>query len=310
MRFRNSWFRLATLGLVLLLTTGCPKVTKVVAPPQPPAPPTKPALEKTFGEITYGGLATLFLRYKDITVLIDPVFEPVGLLGRTKARLDTLRTPGEIQRTKSPALLLDQLGHIDYLLLTDAQPHHLGSNAKSGLRKDLKIIATDEVVAVLKSNGFSQSKGLSAVQRIMLKKNDAFLFVNVVQSRNPASGELVNGYLLEFDNGRNIFISGEIVDEAVLREFVYGLRDDGKQIDLAFIYGGGLRTSGENIWQSANEDTCANFIGLIQPRLAMVLQADGLDVASFDSVLLRTRLQDQIFSGDLHIPTPGESIPF
>jgi L-ascorbate metabolism protein UlaG (beta-lactamase superfamily) len=309
MRWQNKFLPVLILGVLFL--TGCPKVTKVVTPPMPPTGPVGPAkIEKTFGEVTYGGLATLIIQYKDIVLLVDPVFEGVGLLGNVKSKLDTLRTPGQIQRTQAPALTMEGLPHVDYLLLTDSQPHHLGEKARKGLRKDLKIIASNEAVEALKKDGFTQSKGLSQVQRIMLKKNDAFLFVTVVQARNPANGELVNGYLLEFDNGRNLFISGEIVDEAVIRQFVYMLRDDGKQIDLAFMYGGGLRTMTDKVWQSAGEDMCANFIGIIQPRVAYVVQAEGLDVASFDAAILKTKLQDQIFSGEMTVLKPGDKIPF
>lgn len=300
------------IALVAMILSGCPKTAPImVTPPTTPPPPTAPTtLEKTFGEITYGGLSTLVIKYKDITLLVDPVFEPVGSLGATKAKLDTLRTPGQIQRTLPPALAFDRLPPIDYLLLTDGQPHHLGAIAKNGLRKNLKILGTNEAVAKLQSAGFTQSKGLSQVQRIMLKKNDGFLFVSVVQGRNPASGELVNGYMLEFDNGRNIFISGEIVDESVLRQFVYDLRDDGKQIDLAFVYGGGLHTTGDKVWQSANEDLAASIIGLLQPRVAMIVQTEGLDTTTFDKAVFNEKLKDQIFSGAALFPVPGEAISF
>lgn len=215
--------------LLFLLLTGCPpKAPQVVSPPV--LPPAPPVIEKTFGEIIPGGGSTLLIRYKSITLLADPVLN-VG----------------------DP--LWDQLPSVDYLLLTDAQPHHWGGAVWEALRQNLKILGTDEAVQVLSKHGFTQSKGMAHVQRMMLKKGDDFLFVSVIQGHS-ASGKDANGYLLEFDNGRNIFISGEIKEETVMREFVYGLRDDGKQVDLAFVYD-------------------ESFIELIQPQVAYVRPALG-----------------------------------
>ncbi len=300
----------AFLLLGLFLLGGCPKTKKAVSPPVPTAPAAGPLFEKTYGDITYGGLATLLIHYKSMWLLVDPVFESVGSLGPTNVKLDRAKTPGELRRTDAADVALESLPPVDYLLLTDLAPHHFGMKAKEGLRKNLKVIAPTDSAADLQQAGFGSTKGLSKGQRILLKKGEDFLFVGAVQSRNPASGRVVNGYMLEFDNGKNIFISGEIVDESVMREFLYGLRDDGKQIDLAFIYGGGLRTQKDRTLQSADEQICAMFIGLLQPRVGLVLQYDGLDAALMDRTALQNALKDEIYSGELYFPKSGETIPF
>lgn len=266
--------------LAAVILIGCPKATKI----PPVAPPVKPVFEKTFGEITYGGGATLLIEYKDIHILVDPLFE-------------------------SGALQKEGLPPLDYLLLTDCQPHHWSPQTKD-LRKNLKIIAPPEEIEPIESQGFTQAKGLSNGQRILLKKNDGFLFVTVLTSRNPATGRQVNGYLLEFDNGKNLFVSGETVDEAVIREFVYGLRDDGKQVELAFVYAGGLKSKNNDTWQSCNEPCAAMMIGLLQPRVAVLLQTDAPESARFNEDLLRSQLKEQIYYGGLYRPSPGDVIAF
>lgn len=243
------------VAMLILTLTGCPpKKPQVVSPPPPPVEP--PVVEKTFGEITYGGLGTLRIQYKSIVVLTDP-----GVAS------------GELKRP------------LDYLVLTD------GRSAALEVRKDLKIVASDQTARAMAQHGFTQAKGLARGKKLLLKKDEDFLFISAV-------GPEGSGYLLEFDNGRNIFVSGSETKEAVMREFVYGLRDDGKQIDLAFFS------------SRVGVEWCGVFIGLFQPQAAYILQSDGLDVAPLDESRLKTKLQEEMYSGQIQIPKPGDKIYF
>src|SRR5438105_971233 len=118
---------LVALGLVL---AGCVKSARV--PPGAPSAtrpsvPSPPTLEKTFGNVSYGGLATLLIQYKNISIVVDPCFEPKGAPLAGYARSLNGMTPShEVLRTKDPGLGLEKLPLLDYLLLTDAQPHHFG----------------------------------------------------------------------------------------------------------------------------------------------------------------------------------------
>ncbi len=128
-------------------------------------------------------------------------------------------------------------------------------------------------------------KGLAPGRRMLLKKDEGFLFV----SRAPA------GYLLEFDNGRNIYVGEELPAADALRPFVYELRDDGKEITLAFI-------------PAAPEERLAEIIGLLQPKIALIVQSAA--GKRTNAALLRRLLQVLMFSGELYLPAPGEKIPF
>lgn len=125
----------------------------------------------------------------------------------------------------------------------------------------------------------------------MLSKTGAFAFVNAVQQKDKA-GAALNGYLLEFDNGRNLFISNVATDLTPLREFVYGLRDDGKLVHLAFI-------------NAPDEQTAAEMASLLQPQIAVVVNSGGMDRAR-----LSQALEEQIFNGEWRLATPSESTPF
>lgn len=301
--------------MVVFLLAGCVKTpTKVEMPPKPDVP-ARPPLEKTFGEMTFIGIATLLIQYKDIAILIDPVFAEGGAwLGPYEAKLGEGAQKGDfgtysIQRTGPSALRLENLAPVDYLLLTDVQPHHFDAQAQAGLRKDLKILAPQEALPNLIKAGFTQARVLTPGQKIMLQKNNGHVFVSAVHSRNPVTRMDVNSYLLEFDNGRNVFVSGDAVDLAVIRNLVYQLRDDGKEVTLALIYGGGIRTEDGRLL-SPNEDLAAQIISLLQPREALVVQTESLNVATMNRGVLEEALRTQIYMGPFRILTIGEKAVF
>lgn len=127
---------------------------------------------------------------------------------------------------------------------------------------------------------------------IQLSKNGSFLFVRAMDTKNP-KGETVKSYLLEFDNGRNVlFVASEArVDD--LRPFLYALRDEGKEVHLAFMSG-------------HNASNTADLIGLFQPQEAVVT---GLPDQGAQAEVT-TRLKDQFFQGALIFAPSGETILF
>jgi len=251
--------------------TGVPK--KEVGPlPLPP-----PKLEKTFGSVHYLKDAALHIQYKTINLLIDP---------------------GEA------SLAAQNLKIMDYLLLTDAGPSHWGSGNEKRMRKNLKIMVPEDAASSLTQKGFQRVKGMEGGKRVLLKKDGGFLFVSSWRIQGSRGGPSVNGYLLEFDNGRNVFIGGETSNPDTLREFVYGIRDDGKELSLAFIYG-----SGNGGGRGCDEESCAEIMALLQPKIGVLVQADffkeGSRIKTFES-----KLEENIFEGRYLIPKPGERIPF
>jgi hypothetical protein len=247
--------------LIPFVLVGCMK-GPLVKPPVTPEVGLPPTLEKTFGEVHVGKGNTLLIRYKDIVLLVDPSELPAG--------------------------------DIDYLLLTDGSPSHVTPAVLGGLRKNLKTMCPPDVAQTMGKNGFTSVKGMTSSQRVQLKKGDGFLFVSVVQAKNSATGLLTNGYVLEFDSGRNIFISGDIAQIDVLRQFLFSLRDDGKEVHMGFFY---------DVASSQDASLRAQIISLFQPQVAVVNKSAG------DSKL-RQELKDQLYSFEPHIVTVGDTLTF
>lgn len=250
-------------ALAALAAASCGK--KAVRPPPPVT--EGPSLEKTFGEIRFTGAATQLISYKDIRLLVDPSFTSASL----------------------PAL--------DYLLLTDAEPAHFSAGARAQLRKDLKTLASPTAAPVAREAGFSQVKALSPGQRLLLKKGENFLFVTAVGGE---SGRAVSGYLVEFDNGRNVLITGDRWNADPLREFVYSLRDDGKEIHVLILYSGS---------RGATENVLAQIIGLIQPQTAIVTPSVA-GATPADEAVLRNALTGQMYGGSLRLAPTGDTFAF
>jgi len=262
--------------LFLILTSCVGPTTK--QPIRVP-PPEITFLPKTFGDVHVAKGVPFSIQYKSIHIRIDSVF-PIG----------------ESQKDKAFA---------DYLILTDLQSHHIDLKAQSSLRRDLKIISPVAAKTELTQWGFSKVKGLEEGQRVLLKKEGAYLFVNAVSDGNTPSA--MNAYLLEFDNGRNLFVSGEVKSADLFREFLYGLRDDGKEIDIAFLY---HRTQRADETSEGEENRMSDIISLLQPKIAVVMPSSKSGKIDINLSSLQNKLKDQLFYGDVYFSKSEDKISF
>ncbi len=228
--------------------------------------------------MTIGKNGSLLITYKNIMIWVDP--------------------------NADSATLAAQSQNVDYVLLTDAGQRHFGSTAQAAFRKNIKILASPNEASKVKAAGFTDVKALTAGQRIMLKKNngstDAFVFVMCAQNTNPSTQLQVNSYLLEFDNGRNLFVSGELTNADGLREFVYGLRDDGKELYAGIFY----------LQPDVTAQTIAQIASLVQPKAVILTQTDVSGVAAVDEASFHQALQTELYDGPAVILREGRQIPF
>ncbi len=169
----------------------------------------------------------------------------------------------------------------DYLILINHSAASLGS-----LRKNQKIITSTERAARLSKQGFTNVKGLKPGPMIQLTKGDGFLFVRAAD----------NGYFLEFDNGRNIFLGSSQATGDSYRPFLYSLRDEGKEIHMGFFPG------------TLEESILAEIISLLQPNMAIVTGEAAPDHQGLGR--LQKILRDQMYEGSLFSSRKEEKFPF
>lgn len=245
------WRRFALLGLLILSSCAIKKGDSP-APTAVSLPPSAAGV----GKISFLKDQAFLIHYKNICLLLNPT---------------------------SPALSsLKEFPYLDYLLLSENKEVDFSEDVQGRLRKDLKIISPPADVRSILSKGFTQVKGLSAGQRVLLKKEKNFIFVSAV-----ANSRGNNGYLLEFDNGRNLFVTGPNWEAGALREFVYSLRDDGRDLFLAFIY------------DPVSAEALGDAVGLLQPETAVIVGPKNERDGRVNEMELREVIKNQIFSGKL-----------
>lgn len=239
--------RFAGIGLVVVALLGGCVSTGVKKPPMPPPTPPPPSLPNTFGTITLGNGGEVMLRYKTMTLVLN-------------------------------AVTVNPQAPFDYLLLSG------DTSIPALLRKDQKILLPPEMETATRALGFTEVKALSNGQRLMLKKDGAFLFVSVVHTAGK------NAYLLEFDAGRNIFLSQGLSDSPSIREFVYALRDDGKEIHLGVFL------------NAPNTKAAGTLIALMQPQIPVLTTGDPAE--------LKQIFAQEMYNGDVRFIHQGETIEF
>jgi hypothetical protein len=122
----------------------------------------------------------------------------------------------------------------------------------------------------------------------MLKKTAGFLFVSAAAANGAGA------FLLEFDNGRNIFIGNSQVPADSLREFTYSLRDDGREIYLALFEAA-----------STNYDNVVPIVALLAPKFTVLPAA-----AQNRKSALETALAAELYDGSVLFSKTGQSVPF
>lgn len=175
---------------------------------------------------------------------------------------------------------------------------HCAPDASLGFQyKDLKFVVSSSALRDIRSLGFGPSQGLESGTRILLKKDGTHVFSSAFRSKAPGGESEANAFLFEFDNGRNILITGERYDMTTLRNYLYSLRDDGKEIHFAFIY-------------ASDTANAASIISLFQPRTAFVLPGLPESKKRVDEAALRKALESEFFNGDLVLPEADNRFPF
>lgn len=242
------------IGLLLIfLLSACAKT--ITTPPEAPLPPTTkpPALQLAK---TFGDIQT-------------------GRDGSYFVEYKNIRMV--VDPTSSSPWAIDQ---VDYVLLTREL-------STVSMRKTMKVMAPPSAITALQNQGYSQVKGVSNGQRVYLKKDEAFLFASGVTNGSAS------GYLFEFDNGRNVFISGKLSNLDGLREFVFSLRDDGREVHAALL-------------MAENDKIAAEAISLLQPQFAFY----GDENRRVDRKQMEKMLAEGLYDGTFSVLKRGESIPF
>lgn len=248
------------------------------------------------GSIFFIGTATVLLRYAGFTILTDPNFLHRG---------DHVHLGYGIRSTRltEPALNIEQLPPLDFVLLSHMHDDHFDRIAAEKLNKNLPIITTHHAAADLEKKGFNSPQALETWETLTVVKGEASLRITAMPGIHGPSilGALlppVMGSMLEFQtpNGETkfrLYITGDTLIHQQLHEIPQRYPN----IDLALLHLGGTKAFGILLTMDAKQGVQA--IQIIAPRTAIPIHFNDYTVfksalEDFKQAIAQAGLENQV----------------
>ena len=228
------------------------------------------------GSVFFVGTATVLIRYAGFTILTDPNFLHrgdhvhlgYGLISR---------------RQTNPAVEIEDLPPLDFVLLSHLHGDHFDRVAQRKLNKATPIISTRHAVAYLKRKGFTSTHALKTWETLSITKGQARLRLTAMPGTH-APGPLavalppVMGSMLEFrtpeDETRlRLYISGDTLVHEQLREIPRRY----PEIDLALLHLGGTKILGV-LMVTMDARQGVEAIRIVEPRTAIPIHYNDYTV--------------------------------
>lgn len=228
------------------------------------------------GSIYFVGTATVLLRYAGFTILTDPNFLHKG----DHVHLGYGMTA---KRRTNPALEMEALPPIDFVLLSHMHEDHFDREVARKLDRDLPILTTPHAAADLSSKGFRATRAMRTWDTLTLTKGSDRVRVTAMPSMHAPRilSKLlpsVMGSLVEFENSNGgiafrLYISGDTLFVDELKEIPQRFPD----IDLALLHLGGTSFFGL-ILLTMDPKQDIEVIRLVKPKKAIPIHYDDYTV--------------------------------
>jgi L-ascorbate metabolism protein UlaG (beta-lactamase superfamily) len=282
-----SWYASAGRAAALLAALVIPIAVPVQAQQAPAATPSgevlslklppggNPATEAN-GSVQFIGTATVLIRYQGFTILTDPNFLHKG----DHVHLGYGLTA---ERLTNPAIELDKLPPIDFVLLSHMHEDHFDKLVQAKLSKETPIVTTKEAAAALEKLGFRRTIGLGKWDQLEVEKGESRLRLTAVPGRHGKAGmqvllPSVMGSVLDF--GPNpaapsyrMYISGD----TLVYDDLKNIPQRFPGIDLALLHLGGTRILGVFKVTMDGKDG-VDLMQIIRPQRVIPIHYDDYDV--------------------------------
>ena len=228
------------------------------------------------GSVYFVGTATVVIRYAGFTILTDPNFLHrgdhvhlgYGLISR---------------RLTDPAVEIEDLPPIDFVLLSHLHGDHFDRVAERKLNKATPIISTRHAVAYLGRKGFTSTHAVSTWETLSIAKGQARLRLTAMPGTHAPgllAGALppVMGTMLEFRTAHDetrlrLYISGD----TLLHEQLEEIPRRYPEIDLALLHLGGTMILGA-VMVTMDARQGVEVIRIIGPRTAIPIHYNDYTV--------------------------------
>jgi L-ascorbate metabolism protein UlaG (beta-lactamase superfamily) len=237
-----------------------------------PGTATAPDLRR--GSILFVGTATVIIRYGGFTILTDPNFLHKG---------DHVHLGYGLQskRLTEPALSLEQLPPIDFVLLSHMHGDHFDHLVSERLDKKLPILTTKHAAASLKGLGFERPIAFETWDTIEVTKGAARMKVTAMPGKH-APGLLrlaippTMGEMLEFSSGAKTSLRLYITGDTLIHEHLHEIPKRYPDIDIALLHLGGTRIAGVLLTMDAKQGVEA--IRIVNPKTAIPIHYNDYGV--------------------------------
>ncbi len=259
------------------------------------------------GSVLFVGTATVLIRYAGFTILTDPNFLHAGDHVHLGYGLFS-------KRETNPALEIEDLPALDFVLLSHLHGDHFDRVAEKGLNKATPIISTRHAVRYLKRKGFAKTHALKTWETLPVVKGEARVRVSAMPGTH-APGPLakalppVMGSVLEFggieeEPRLRLYISGDTLIHDRLREIPRRF----PEIDLALLHLGGTRVLGILVTMDAEQGVEA--MRILDPRTAIPIHYN--DYTAFKSSLedFKRAVSDAGLEDRVHYLSHGDTYEF
>ncbi|OAL32429.1 hypothetical protein AYO22_00451 [Fonsecaea multimorphosa] len=258
------------------------------------------------------GTATTVLEWEGLRLMTDPNFLHAG---------DHVHLGPGVRGTRktNPAVDLEDLPHIDLVLLSHYHADHFDQEVEASLRRDLPIITTPHAHKHLAHKGHGEA--FTAVHALDAWESMPGKHVGdgLLAKANDILGAIppTNGWMLElgytgdssapssgpdFECGYRIYISGDTLYVSELEKIPELYTHAGKPIDLMLIHLGGTTVPGPHmplLMVTMDAEQGVKLVKLVQPEVTVPIHYDDYDVflsplADFKDAITKAGLSDKV----------------
>ncbi|MDO4620988.1 MAG: MBL fold metallo-hydrolase [Lachnospiraceae bacterium] len=246
-------------------------------------------------QIWYIGQMGLFLRYKGLTICIDPVLT------------DLTDTNGQTRRNYKPPFSPEEAPHIDYLLCSHNHADHMNFDTILPIYQsnpDIRFIIPAPLKEELTSRGIKSSNIIYAREKVSINcmKMQVYPIAaaheDYITDRN--GDYTCMGYILDFE-GTRLYHAG---DTMLTKKLENDLREY-SPISMAFLPINGYGKP--NLVGNMNYAEAAGFASRLAFRTTVPMHYDMIMGNTEDPALFAKELHKLAPDADIHVPILGES---
>jgi L-ascorbate metabolism protein UlaG (beta-lactamase superfamily) len=259
----------------------------------------------TEGSIFFVGTATVLIRFGGFTILTDPNFLHQGDHVHLGYGLIS-------KRLTEPALDVENLPPLDFVLLSHYHGDHFDRIAEEKLDKGTPVVTTHHAKRRLVRRGFRQVHGMDHWDSIEIEKPGA-MPLRLTAMPGKHGGRVMSkvlppvmGSLLEFGKEKpfRLFISGDTLIHSEFREIPKRIQN----IHVALLHLGGTRILGIIVTMDAQQGLEA--IRILDPQTAIPIHYNDYPVFKSSLEEFQTAVREAGFEDRVRYLRHGETFRF